>query len=297
MNKFFFIISLFLFVIKGRGQSATDIELMDFYKEVISVLANDSMQGRSVSSIFEKKSADEIFNHMKLNGCHPKVQKFNFIGNDSVHSNTSMNVYCRVNNQADRTIIIGAHYDHIGLGGKLSRSLMKTDIHNGADDNASGIALMLGLIKNYSIWKNEKFNYYFVAYSAHEIGLFGSEAFSNFILKKKSSNLSLVLNFDMVGRMNDTYRIVKVSGAEKSQLSHILLNVQNTDSLNLRFNPDSMLYELDTRAYYMSGIMALSFTTGVHEDYHKTTDDEDKINYRGILRIQRFIERLLYTMN
>lgn len=297
MNKLFFILSLFFSVARARGQSATDIELMSFYKEIISVLANDSMQGRSVSSIFEKKTADEIYNRMKLNGCHPKVQKFHFTGNDSVHTSVSMNVYCRIDNHAIQTIIIGAHYDHIGLGGKLSRSLMKKDIHNGADDNASGVALMLGLLKNYSLWKNNRFNYYFVAYSAHEIGLFGSEAFSNFILKNKNINLRLVLNFDMVGRMDDSNRIVKISGAQSNKFKDIFFNQQISDSLNLRFTSDSLLYELDTRAFYMSGFNALSFTTGVHDDYHKTTDDEEKINYRGILRIQKFIERFLYTMN
>lgn len=274
------------------GQTLVDSSLIDYYKSIIKVLANDSLQGRPPSSVYEKKSAQFIFTKFNsLPSFKPRFQNFVFKHLDSTHTSKSLNVYYFLNNKSDSTIIIGAHYDHLGLGGPLSRSFLKKGVHNGADDNASGIALLLGLASKYPSWKNKKYNYVFVAYSAHEIGLFGSASFEKYAAKKWKK-IALVVNFDMVGRMHPEEKWLKIIGVSNLPDQKLFFE-QQTNGLRYRFEPDTLLNQLDTREFYKKGIPCISFTTGVHDDYHKMTDDENKINYIGIELVQQTIEAYL----
>ena len=94
---------------------------INYYKSIIKTLADDSMKGREVSSIYEDKAAQFILKEFKKSAkLKPVVQVFNYTHPDSLKEKKSKNIYCFINNHADSTILIGAHYDHIGLGGKLS---------------------------------------------------------------------------------------------------------------------------------------------------------------------------------
>jgi Zn-dependent M28 family amino/carboxypeptidase len=252
------------------------------------------MQGRPASSIYEEQAARFIYlTFKKTAGIKPSYHFFSFTGTDSTHNNRSRNIYCFINHQADSTILIGAHYDHIGLGGMLSRSFLKTEVHNGADDNASGVALMLGLAVHRQAWMSHRYNYVFVAYSAHEIGLFGSRAFAKLALSRFKT-IALVINFDMVGRMSNTLPRLKITGANtlptgSEGFASSFFNMQ------YRLEADSLLNQADTRPFYRKGIPCLTLSTGLHDDYHAVTDDEKKINYAGIAHIQAWVERFLFT--
>lgn len=267
-------------------------EIISYCQHVVRTLAHDSFQGREASSVYEKKAAEFIKAEFKKStGKTARYQYFEYRLNDSAETRRSVNVFYYQDNKKDSTIIIGAHYDHIGLGGPLSMSLMKKGVHNGADDNASGVALLLSLAKRMNYWENKKYNYLFVAYSAHELGLYGSESFEK-ATRKKFKKIALVLNFDMVGRMHPEDKWLKIYGLENESAIVDSLKSHNKN-VNFRIEPDSFLRKLDTKAFAAKGIKCLSFSTGIQDDYHKISDVESKINYQGILLTQLVIESIL----
>jgi len=263
---------------------------MNFLKTVVTYLANDSLYGRPTSSVYESQAADFIYQTFKeTKGLKPKRQVFAFQQSDTASIQQSQNIYCYINNRADSTILIGAHYDHIGLGGGLSLAYSKKNqIHNGADDNASGVALMLLLSKQAKREMTKKYNYLFVAYSAHEIGLFGSTAFYDFI-HSKVKPITQMINFDMVGRMDRSSPVLSVfvSTKSSSRAADYFERLKARPQINLDFN--TKIKNSDCRIFDANGIEALSFTTGIHSDYHKPSDDADKINYAGMDVINKIL--------
>ena len=273
------------------SQTSMDSVLLEYYRSIIKALTADSLGGRPPSSIYEDKTASFILREFKKNKkFKSKIIEFKYQIKDSIEKK-SKNVYCYINNNADSTILISAHYDHLGLGSNLSYSYNKIAIHPGADDNASGVSLLLGLLKNYQVWSNKKYNYIFVSYSAHEIGLFGSANFFNYSIKNFKS-IELVINFDMVGRLDKIQPVLNIYGVNTLAAFNNYLN--NIDFKGKVYTDESYkIYDTDARSFCNAGIKSLSFTTGTHNDYHKITDLETYINYQGILEIQKFIEDLL----
>ncbi len=278
------------------GQSATDsLEKIKYYKKVIGFLASDSLRGREVSSIYERMAAEFIVKELKqLKLFKPKYNDFIYQISDTATAKSTSNIYCYIDNKADSTVVISAHYEHIGMGGKLSLAFgKKNQIHNGADDNASGVALLLSLAKNYPKWRSKKVNYVFVFYSAHEIGLYGSKAFYS-LCKLQFKPICAVLNFDMVGRLDLLYSpIFTLYGARtipanvKPDLKALALKV------NLDFDRTSSINQTDCRVFVENKIPCLSITTGTHNEYHKPDDDIEYIRWDGIYYIQTFLEQHL----
>jgi aminopeptidase-like protein len=287
--KHFPAIIFFLFLNFSFGQNRKMENNRVYYKEIVSVLANDSLHGRATSTIYEDKSANYICKKFKeLKRFNPKFQIFSYSRKDSVTIKTSKNIYCYIDNKANTTILFGAHYDHLGMGEGISRTYNKKGIHNGADDNASGVALLLGFAKKFKNWENKKYNYLFVSYSAHEIGLFGSAAFSKFA-KENFKPIALALNFDMVGRLDNDRKVFNIYGIQTlSEGQNQKMNLVPFDG-NLMTNFSDKIYECDLKTFAENGIPSLSFTTGIHSDYHKITDDEEFINYNGMVQIEKYI--------
>jgi hypothetical protein len=281
----------FLFTGLSSGlvaQGKTDSLLIRNFQRRVQILSADSMYGRPACSKYEKQAATFIADEFMIQGLKPKKHIFSFRCPDSTTKNKSVNVYCFINNGADSTIIIGAHYDHIGMGGPLSLNMGKKGIHNGADDNASGVALLIELSNSKMVIENKNFNFVLVAYSAHEIGLYGSGSFAEFS-KKKFKPVSMVINFDMVGRMHPDLKWLKVIGVQSQNFDKAYFKKPN-GLVNFRIETDTLLNQLDTRKYHKFGWPCISFTTGIHDDYHKMTDDENKLNYQGMVLIYRVIE-------
>lgn len=273
----------------GFSQRASN--QIKFYKHIIYTLSADDMNGRMAGTVDEKSAANFIKNTFAELKLPAHINDFEYKIRDTGNTREGANIYCYVNNHSDSTILIGAHYDHIGRGGIYSRSFGKNAVHPGADDNASGVALLFGLVARQNKWTNKKYNYLFTTFAAHEVGLYGSAAFSDFC-KKTLKPICLVLNFDMVGRLDTRERALTVYSYRANIKSscktlHIAFNGKIMDD-----EPDKV-FETDCRSFANSGIKCLSFTTGIHNDYHKITDDAASINYSGIWDIQAFIESLL----
>jgi Tol biopolymer transport system component len=188
-------------------------------------------------------------------------------------------------------IVIGAHYDHIGYGeiGSLARKDEEGQIHNGADDNASGTAVVLELAATLSEASQEhpeKFNrgVIFALWSGEELGLIGSTHFVNHPVIPLEKVVAYV-NFDMVGRLRDNKLILQ--GVGSSSVWTKLIEKRNVPiGFNLTLQTDPYL-PTDVTAFYPKEVPVLSFFTGGHEDYNRPTDDIETLNYDGLERISK----------
>ncbi len=206
------------------------------------------------------------------------------------------NVIGFIDNGAANTIILGAHYDHLGYG-EDHNSLFtgtKPQIHNGADDNASGTAALIEISKLLRVSKLKNNNYLFVSFSGEELGLFGSKYFTEHSPVNLSS-ANYMINMDMVGRLNDSTHGLSIGGYGTSPVWGQLLT--NKDKFfTIKFD-SSGSGPSDHTSFYRRDIPVLFFFTGVHSDYHKPTDDADKINYNGELMVVKYIYTVIETAN
>ncbi|MEO8149996.1 MAG: M28 family peptidase [Bacteroidia bacterium] len=202
---------------------------------------------------------------------------------------TGHNVIGYINNNSKNTVVITAHYDHLGFGGEGSLYRGAPAVHNGADDNASGTAAIIEIARYIKLSNLKNNNYMFIAFSGEEKGLLGS----NYYVKHPKMPLAQVnynINLDMVGRLKSDTAVLIINGVGtspmwKDALAKItLLKTKTTES---GVGPS------DQTSFYLENIPAIHFFSGTHEDYHKPTDDEDKINYHGEVQIIDFILELI----
>jgi hypothetical protein len=205
----------------------------------------------------------------------------------------------------DEYLVVGAHYDHLGFGGAGSGSRMPDTVavHNGADDNASGAALVMELAGRLAVEKLAR-SILFVAFSAEEIGLIGSKYFVDHPpveLKK----IRTMFNFDMVGRFDKEKNAIAVSGTGTSaEADSILKTLEGSLPFGVTHAPDGY-GPSDHAAFYSSNIPVFYFTTGVHTDYHTPFDDTEKLDFEvekqigdfaagAILAVDRLPEALTF---
>ncbi|MGK9477973.1 M28 family peptidase [Melioribacter sp. OK-6-Me] len=194
------------------------------------------------------------------------------------------------NYNSDEYIVIGAHFDHLGIDQLRSSSMYRgndSQIHNGADDNASGTSALLELAEALAASRTElKRNLIFVAFSGEELGILGSTYMTNNSPVPLDKIIAMV-NMDMVGRLNEENSLT-VIGAGTSSKWKPLLNEKNKYDLKLTFD-DSGTGGSDHQAFSNKNIPVLFFFTGTHSDYHKPSDDADKINYEGEKKVVSYI--------
>jgi hypothetical protein len=205
-----------------------------------------------------------------------------------IANRTAHNVAAFIDNNATTTVIIGAHLDHLGYNEDKNALDINTLIRNGADDNASGTAALLELAKSLAKKSPKHNNYLFIHFSGEELGLFGSKYWLENPTFKGDFNY--MINMDMVGRY-DTARKLSVGGyGTSSKWSEILANTPTT----LITHYDSAgSGPSDHASFYRKGMPVLFMFTGSHSDYHKATDDWDKINYTGQLNIVRYVQAII----
>jgi hypothetical protein len=207
---------------------------------------------------------------------------------------TGHNVIGYIDNGAAHTIIIGAHYDHLGFGGENSLDPNVHEIHNGADDNASGTAAVIELAKTLKDSKLKKNNYLFICFSGEEMGLLGSKYFTAHPTISLDA-VNYMINMDMIGRLDDATQKLLVGGYGTSPgWSKIL--PEKTKSLTVKFDSTG-IGPSDHTSFYLKNIPVLFFFTGMEKDYHKATDDVDKINFVGEFRVIQYIENILEQTN
>ncbi len=190
----------------------------------------------------------------------------------------------------DQMIILGAHYDHLGMGGEGSGSL-KPDtvaIHHGADDNASGTAGLLELAQAFAGMKSTlKRSMLFISFAGEELGLLGSAYYVNHPLLRLDRAVAMI-NMDMIGRLNN--RSLIVYGVGTSAGFEEMVKKHNRDSaFVLKLNKDGY-GPSDHSSFYGKQIPVFHFFTDIHPDYHRPSDTSDKLNYPGEERIVRYIE-------
>jgi Zn-dependent M28 family amino/carboxypeptidase len=279
--------------------SVAQVQVADI-KSHISYLADDKLQGREPGTKGEKLAIKYIQKQFEEIGLKPKgskgyLQHFEYKTLANPHDTIGQgkekngsNVMGYLDNQAAYTIIIGGHFDHLGYHEHPS-SLDKNKklIHNGADDNASGTAGVIALAKYFSENNTkEKCNFLFICFSGEEDGLIGSKYFSNnptIDLK----NVQCMLNMDMIGRLNDSTLKLMVYGVGTSSNYSSIFSSLNT---NLKLGYDSAgIGPSDQTSFYLKDIPVLHFFTGQHSDYHKSSDDTEKINFKGEVMVLELI--------
>ena len=267
-------------------------------RNLVYELASDSYEGRQTGEKGGKKAGEYIFNY--LNNIFKNYenvdiynQEFEFSVSKNPHDEnnngikkTAKNIICYIDNKKKETIVIGAHYDHLGYGHFGSRYIGENSlIHNGADDNASGVALAISLI-DFLYDSNKNYNYLFIAFDGEEMGLYGS----SFFCKNPTINLSdirFMLNFDMVGKLNKNNDLA-INGVGTSSKWKSLLN-SNNSNFSLKFS-ESGIGPSDHSSFYLHNIPAIHFFTGQHNDYHTPADKRNTLNYDGIFDILLFVE-------
>jgi hypothetical protein len=198
---------------------------------------------------------------------------------------------------AEETVVIGGHYDHLGRGGLLSGSLalLSSDIHNGADDNASGTSMVLEMARRLGARRDPPpRRVVFMAFSGEERGLLGSQYYVQHPLFPLSSTV-MMFNCDMVGRLNAKNELTMIGTGTSPGLDSLVdvlgksagMTIKQVSGMTDGFGGS------DHQSFYPKGVPVLFAFTGVHGDYHRPSDDSDRINYPGMARIADYLELLL----
>ncbi|MEQ1553418.1 MAG: M20/M25/M40 family metallo-hydrolase [Ferruginibacter sp.] len=299
-----YVIIIILFVSQtlfAQKINSEDKKTLKTLKANIGFLADDKLEGRRTGTIGEKLAYQFIENEFKKAGIttflnNNYIQEFEVKNEKSEKKRIGHNVVGFINNNAVQTIILGAHYDHLGYGEDHNSLYADTipQIHNGADDNASGTAALIEMAKWLKKTSYKKYNYLLVSFSGEELGLFGSKYFAdNAGIDFK--NINYMINMDMIGRLNDSTHGLTIGGYGTSPTWGKLIKKEDT---NFKINIDSSgSGPSDHTSFYKKDVPVLFFFTGSHSDYHKPTDDADKINYKGELQIIKYIQNIIAQTN
>lgn len=218
----------------------------------------------------------------------------------------------------NEAIVIGAHYDHLGHGGTSSLAPDSTEIHHGADDNASGVAAVLELARQFAAAKKNKRTLIFMAFGGEEEGLIGSKFYVGNPVFPLDKTVAMI-NMDMVGRLKDNKLTIGGTGTASEWKNlieaknvnpeaiipvaqatgappHIKTSVPPLNKFNLSLNEDGF-GPSDHSSFYAKQIPVLFFFTGSHEDYHKPSDTADKINYEGESRLIAYISDIIKSID
>jgi len=194
----------------------------------------------------------------------------------------------------DEYLVLGAHFDHLGWGGDNSLYMGEPSIHNGADDNASGTTGLLELAEKFASIKNQlDRKIVFIAFSGEELGLLGSSYVVNNFPLPIENDITMI-NMDMIGRLNDKNDLIVYGTGTSSKWKNIL-DDKNDYDFNLTFN-DEGFGPSDHSSFYGKKVPVLFFFTGTHSDYHKPSDDADKINLAGQEKLLKYVYDVALTI-
>ena len=199
---------------------------------------------------------------------------------------------------SSRVLVVGAHYDHLGLGGEHSLRPDEHVVHPGADDNASGTAALLGVARLLEArvkqgWRPEH-DLVFAAFTGEEMGVVGS---SHFVDRppRPLASVEAMLNLDMVGRLKDGKLMVMGTGTA-AEFPALLENANRVAGFDLRTSGDGY-GPSDHSSFYKRQVPVLMLFTGAHADYHRPTDTWDRINEQGLWRVTRFAAALIESLD
>ncbi len=246
------------------------------------IFINNKTYSKTVSSRLAMKSSVSVFLDIS-------ITKTERSGN---------NLAAYIDNKAPYTVVLGAHYDHLGYGedhNSLHANAGKDHlIHYGADDNASGTAALLEMAEWIKSKKLHHYNYLFVNFSGEELGLYGSKAFVK-EEKLDSTGIAYMLNMDMVGRLNDSTHALTLGGVGTSPSWAEVVGMAGN---NFKLVIDSAgVGPSDHTSFYNAGIPVLFFFTGAHKDYHKPSDKAELINYNGEVQVLEYVSEVVARLD
>jgi Zn-dependent M28 family amino/carboxypeptidase len=272
-------------------------------KTHLTIVASDAMEGRETGSLGQKKAGDYLINHYKTNKIpFPKGAKeyyqripaayLNAKNNENLPDSENIWAYIEGSEKPNEVIVISAHYDHVGI--------KNGEVYNGADDDGSGTVALMEIAQAFQIAKNEgngpKRSVLILHVTAEEHGLHGSRFYSEnhlFTLENTITNI----NIDMIGRRDELHKesnnYVYLIGSD--YLSTDLYNIcedANKKYVNLfidyKFNnkkdPNRFYYRSDHYNFAKNGIPSVFLFNGVHADYHKATDEVEKIEFDALTK-------------
>ena len=284
MKYILLLLGLFLFV-DLRAQD------LDQLRYDVAYLSSDLLEGRETGTKGEALAAAYVASRFDEIGLRPGgddeswFQPFELRVSANPHATngegelrTGRNVVGLIDNGAENTVVIGAHYDHLGHGMFGSRQPGETAIHNGADDNASGVAGLLEIAKRLVRSEAKSNNYLFVAFSGEELGLIGSK---HFVANLPAEKLNYMINLDMVGRLKPERTLAANGTGTSPEWKPVLDAVSGPLGLKLQHH-QSGLGPSDHTSFYLADVPVLHFFSGQHPEYHKASDDSHLINYEGL---------------
>lgn len=281
------------FTIPEVKVTQSDITIDDF-KSHITYLSSDGLRGRGSGTPGDRIAKDYIVDHFtnveSSTERMVEVQEY-YVSKSRLTPKNKVKTYNIIatlpgNDEQlkDEYVVIGAHYDSV----KNALGL----IHNGADDNGSGTAMVLELFEHFASINTHKRTLVFIAFGGEELGLLGSKHYVN-NPTIDLSKVQLMVNLDMVGRMDEEGN-VQLGGSPSAQNFSSKLHPFFVNSkINIIDLGKGIFSRSDHYNFYKKDIPVLFFFTGIHQDYHTATDDEDKINYNGMIEISKVVEPIV----
>lgn len=194
----------------------------------------------------------------------------------------------------DEYVVVGAHYDHVGMGGPMSMARGVKQIHNGADDNASGTTVLIDLAEKLAQSKSPRRSILFVAFTGEEWGLLGSKHFVDHP-PVPLDKIAAMLNLDMVGRVTKDTLFIGGRGTAEA-FDSILARIDEQSPLNFKDIGRGGFGPSDHMSFAMHKIPVLFLFSGLHGDYHRPTDDVEKINFEGLREVTTISEKMIESL-
>jgi len=261
--------------------------------EVVAALADDTFEGREAGSRGNRAASQYIVERLKKVGLTPAGSKASFIQSGNGCNNILATLEGSDPELKQQVVLIGAHFDHVGYGNNRNSYGPVGYIHNGADDNASGVAGLLEIAHAMSLLPEApRRTILFAFWDGEEKGLIGSQYWAN-QPTIPLSRVVLAMNIDMIGRLRSR---LDVYGTRSSWGLRGLISSQNADTqipLNFTWEmkPDS-----DHHTFYSREIPVIMVHSGMHEDYHRPSDDVQKINSEGLQQVSRMLFGVLLEL-
>lgn len=278
-------------VTEAKKRGAKDIILLsrrNNNKDQISKYTFSKLKetGVNISMVFGKKWSYKIHRRKKPIILVTKVSKRNVEG---------FNIGGMLDLEAKTTVLVGAHYDHLGKGEYHGSKKLSGQVYNGADDNASGVSVMLEVLNQLSLNLDlQNSNVIFVAFSGEEDGLIGSKYFvKNCPLDPNM--ISQMINIDMVGRLSSSDSLTIYATSSALEWGTIINDLPKT-GINIK-NVAETFPRSDHAAFIDAGIPAIMLHTGLHRDYHSPSDDYQKIDAPGLVKITEVVLQILQNLN
>jgi hypothetical protein len=270
----------------------------------VRFLADDRQEGRGVGTAGLSRAGAYIRDGFARAGLQASFQDFTIPADAPAVLHTALggtatrNVVAILSGASPalrgEVVVIGAHYDHLGLGGFGAMDPDSTGrVHNGADDNASGTAALLEVARLLAR-RHPARTIVLVAFSGEELGTIGSSFFVQHPMPQPVDSIYAMLNMDMVGRLRSA-RLLALGAATAKEFPALLDSLNTPPRFDLRASGDGW-GPSDHEVFYAARRPVLHFFTDLHDDYHRSTDDWDKINVPGLVQVAQFVADLAWTL-